>query len=275
MRKAVHPVVVRGAGDLASGVILRLMRAHVPVVALETALPLSVRRTVSFSEAVYEGSMKVEDTEALLASSPAGALDIAASGRVAVLVDPDALSLPLLEPRALVDAIMAKKNCGTLPSMAPHVVAIGPGFAAGTDADAVVETQRGHDLGRVIWKGSAAPNSGIPGIVLGHGSDRVFRAHRAGKLIVVKGIGCAAGKGDLVACIEDNGTPGEELRAPFDGMVRGMLRGGFSVWPGLKLGDLDPRCEQRFCTSVSDKALAVAGGVMEALLCLLGKDLIE
>lgn len=268
-----HPVVVRGAGDLASGVILRLARAGVPVVALETASPLSVRRSVSFSEAVYEGRTAVEGTEAVLASGPAEALEAAGEGRVALLVDPDCSALAELGPRAFVDAVMAKRNLGTRRGLAPAVVALGPGFEAGVEADAVVETKRGHDLGRVIWKGFAAPDSGVPGFVEGRGPERVLRAPLAGRLEVLRGIGEAAEEGEAIARVV--GPEGRaEFRAPFRGMIRGMLRDGSEVWPGLKIGDIDPRLERRFCYTVSDKSLAVSGGVLEALLALLGKSLL-
>jgi xanthine dehydrogenase accessory factor len=270
-------VIVRGAGDLASGCILRLMRSGFSVLALEVAEPLAVRRTVCFSEAVYEGSAKVEDATGRLAVRPSDIPRILLAGEVAVLVDPDcsilgspdALSALGLEPLALVDAIMAKRNTGTRKGLAPLAVALGPGFTAGRgesgDVDAVVETMRGHDLGRVIRDGRALPNTGIPGSIGGKDRERVIHAPFAGRLEARAAIGDLLGPGDLIGVMR--GCEGElELRSPFEGILRGLVRGGIELPAGVKLGDIDPRCERGNCFTVSDKSLAVAGGVLEAIL---------
>lgn len=261
-------VVVRGAGDLASGVMLRLHRSGFAVLALESPAPTAVRRSVAFSEAVYEGAAAVESSLARLAADLGQAKAIIAEGDIAILVDPGALCLSALEPVCLVDAIMAKRNLGTRRGMAPLVVALGPGFEAGVDADAVVETMRGHDLGRVIRAGGAMPDTGIPGLIEGHGADRVFHAPAAGTLVETRAIGDSLAAGELACAIVDGGARWE-LRAPFAGLLRGMLREGTRVEAGLKIGDLDPRAEPGHCHTVSDKSLAIAGGVLEAILAHL------
>ncbi len=249
-------VVVRGAGDLATGVILRLKRAGFSVVALETARPTVIRRTVSFAEAVYEGSCIVEDTEARLASGKEEALSLP-EDIVPVLIDPECLSG--FSPIALVDAIIAKRNTGTGLGMAPFVVALGPGFRAGIDAHCVIETKRGHTLGRVIWEGEAIPNTGIPGNIGGYAAERVIHSPSAGIFHGVRSIGDIVSKGDTIAYAGDT-----EIKASISGMLRGILHDGLSVPEGFKVADIDPR-ENADCHTVSDKALAIGGGVLEAI----------
>lgn len=264
-------VVVRGAGDLATGCILRLVRSGFRVAALEVARPSAIRRTVCLSEAMYDGRAEVEGIEAMRVDSP-GALKTALdrfgpAGPVPVLEDPQALALPLLEPLALVDAILAKRNLGTRLDMAPVVVALGPGFEAGVDAHAVVETNRGHDLGRVLLRGRAEPDTGAPGLIAGVGRERVLHAPRAGTAENLKAIGDRVRAGEPVLALHGPDGTGT-VAAAIDGMLRGLIRDGFPVPAGLKVGDVDPRCRREHCHTVSDKALAIAGGVLEVILML-------
>jgi xanthine dehydrogenase accessory factor len=253
-------VVVRGAGDLATGVILRLVRCGFRVVALEVAAPSSIRRTVSLSEAVYDGEARVEGIRGLRCDTLPEAWD---ADTVPILVDPQCLWLERLAPVALVDAIIAKRNLGTRRGLAPVVVALGPGFSAGVDADAVVETNRGHDLGRVLLQGAAEPNTGVPGLIAGHGGERVLHAIAAGPAEPLCAIGDRVRTGDPLLAIA-----GQVHRTSIDGIVRGLIRPGFPVWNGLKVADVDPRGAREHCFSVSDKARAIAGGVLEAILML-------
>ncbi len=264
-------VVVRGAGDLATGCILRLVRAGFRVAALESAQPSAIRRTVCFSEAIYEGEATVEGVRAVRVDSPealpAALDDFGSEAPVPILVDPSCSVLPRLRPLALLDAIVAKRNIGTHRGMAPVVVALGPGFAAGTDADAVVETNRGHNLGRVILNGCAEPNTGIPGLIAGIGRERVLHAPVAGVVENLKRIGDRVEAGEPVLLIRgDNGCV--PVTSAIEGIVRGLIRTGYAAKAGLKVADVDPRCVREHCFTVSDKARAIAGGVLEAILWL-------
>lgn len=259
-------VLVRGAGDLATGTIVRLSRSGFLVAALETEKPTAVRRGVALSEAVYEGEAEVEGVSARSVGDARELLEIVAPGLVPVLVDPDCSSLAALRPIALVDAIVAKRSIGTSALMAPIVVALGPGFSAGVDAHAVVETNRGHDLGRVLWKGSAEPDSGVPGLIGGFGAERVLRAEIAGKLRAMRAIGDIVQAGEPVFALE--GGERRVVVSRIGGIVRGILRDGFPAWVGLKAADVDPRARRENCFTVSDKARAIAGGVLEAVLAL-------
>ncbi len=255
-------VLVRGGGDLGSGVALRLWRAGFPVVILERPNPIAVRRTVSFSEAVYDGEARVEEGEAYRAETPWHAATMARQGVIPVLVDSDVhTACDALLPYAVVDAIMAKRNTGIDTSLAPLVVALGPGFMAGCEVHAVVETNRGPDLGRVIWQGHAVTDTGLPAAVAGQSNARVLRAPAAGVLRALRQIRDIVEVGDTVATVH-----GEPIVAQFQGLVRGLARDGLTVSSGMKVGDLDPRLDPRLCDFVSDKSLAIAGGVMEALL---------
>ena len=262
-------VVIRGAGDIATGIAVRLHSVGMQVVMCEIEHPLAVRRTVSFCEVVRLGSCEVEGVRARLAASAAEALAITREGDVAVLVDPAAACVRELEPAAVVDAILAKRNLGTTRDMAPAVVGVGPGFTAGpagapgVDCGAVVETQRGHDLGRAIYEGQAAPNTGIPGNIGGYTVERVLRAPAAGTFEPVLKIGDVVRAGDVAAYVS-----GEPMCCTIDGVLRGLLAPGTRVTAGLKAGDIDPRCKVEHCYTCSDKARAVAGGVLEAILRL-------
>lgn len=259
-------IIVRGGGDLATGSIYKLKKSGFPVLILETANPSAIRRNVAFCEAVYQGSQTVEDMTCYLANSPEQAEAFLREGRLAVLVDPQGGSIPRLKPLAVVDAILAKKNLGTDRNMATITVALGPGFEAGVDVDAVIETKRGHHLGRVLWTGSAAPNTGIPGIIGGYGRERVIHCPAKGILRNVKKITDIVSRGETIALVEtENGTV--PVKATLDGILRGLIRDGYPVDVGFKMADIDPRAEELGnCFTISDKARCIAGGVLEAIL---------
>ena len=256
-------VVIRGGGDLATGTALRLYRAKMQVVICETASPTSIRRTVCFSEAVRLGETVVEGVTARRAALPE-VPDLLAEGVVPVLVDPEAACVRTLRPDAVVDAILAKRNLGTAIDMAPIVVAAGPGFTAGEDCHAVVETMRGHYLGRAIYSGSALPNTNVPGLIGGYAGERVLRAPADGIFQGARQIGDRVRTGETMGYVA--GIP---MVCTIDGILRGLLADGVAVTKGMKSGDVDPRCEPAHCACVSDKALAVGGGVLEALLHLV------
>ena len=256
--------VVKGAGDLATGVACRLFRCGLDVIMTEIESPLVVRRTVAFAEAVYNGCIKVEGIEACLAGSVEHALELAGRRVIPVLADPGAGVVKMLRPAVVVDAIMAKRNLGTSINDAPLVIGLGPGFAAGADVHAVVETKRGHNLGRVIYSGGAAPDTGIPGPVAGYAAERLLRSPADGVLDPCRSIGQRVEKGEVVAFVD-----GSPVRAEIPGIVRGMVKEGLRASRGMKIGDIDPRCEEAHCHSISDKALAVAGGVLEAVFSFL------
>lgn len=259
-------VVIKGAGDLASGVGLRLFRCGFPVVMTEISEPTPVRRTVSFAEAVYLGETSVEGVVAKLVKDVGEINSTLGEGKIPVIVDPEARIVSLLKPKVVVDAIIAKRNVGTKITDAPIVIGLGPGFVAGVDVHAVIETNRGHYLGRVILQGSAEPNTGVPGLVGGFGAERVLRGPTDGRLIPVASIGDMVKKGDVIAHVD-----GHPVIAPFDGVLRGLLRENLTVFKGMKIGDVDPRAAYEHCFTVSDKALAIGGGVLEAILMLLNR----
>lgn len=259
-------VLVRGGGDLASGVAWRLHQSGFRVVITEIPEPLAVRRKVAFCEAVYDGQSVVEGVKAVLVKGPEQVAGVWDQGDIPVLVDPGAECRQSIKPEVVVDAILAKKNLGTSAKDAPLVVALGPGFEAGKDAHFVVETQRGHNLGRLLASGSAAPNTGVPGAVQGITTDRVLRAPASGPWRNERDIGDMVRKGDRVGTVQ-----GEALSAPIDGVLRGLLRPGLTVSKGLKMGDIDPRGNREFCFTISEKALAIAGGVLEAILRAYGR----
>ena len=259
-------IIVRGGGDLATGTIYKLKKSGFPVLVLEVEKPSAIRRNVAFGEAVYQGSQTVEDMTCYLAETLEQAQQLLMEGKLAVLVDPMGESIPKLKPIAVVDAILAKKNLGTNKEMAPITVALGPGFVAGEDVDAVIETKRGHHLGRVLWEGTAAPNTGIPGIIGGYGKERVIHCPAKGILRNVKKITDTVSKGDVIAVVEtENGIV--PVEASLDGILRGLIRDGYPVKLGFKMADIDPRAEEyNNCFTISDKARCIAGGVLEAIL---------
>ena len=259
-------IVVRGGGDLATGTIYKLKKSGFPVLILEVARPSAIRRNVAFCEAVYQGTQTVEDMTCYLAESPEQAEAFLREGKLTVLVDPSGESIPRLQPLAVVDAILAKKNLGTHRNMAPVTVALGPGFVAGDDVDAVVETKRGHNLGRVFWTGSAAANTGIPGLIGGFGKERVIHCPAKGILRNVKHITDTVSKGETIAVVEtEKGMV--PVHATLDGILRGLIRDGYPVNAGFKMADIDPRTDAYDnCFTISDKARCIAGGVLEAIL---------
>jgi xanthine dehydrogenase accessory factor len=256
-------VLVRGGGDLASGVIYRLHRAGMQVLVTELPQPTVIRRAVAFATAVLERQVEIEGIVGRRADSLEDALRILKAAEVPVIVDPDGEAVATWHPDVLVDAILAKRNLGTRIDQAPIVVALGPGFEAGVNAHAVIETQRGHYLGRVMLEGGAAPDTGIPGEVMGYTQERVLRAPQAGVLRGHRRIGDSVTAGEAVAQVD-----GEPVNAGIGGVLRGLLADGLSVTQGMKVGDVDPRGIRDYCFTISDKALAIGGGVLEAVLYL-------
>lgn len=254
-------VVIKGGGEMASGVAFRLIRSHFRVCMTETSQPQAVRREVSFCEAVHEGEKTVEGVTARLVESNDQIQVIWDRGQIPVIVDPEAKVIDFLKPDVVVDAILAKKNLGTRLSDAPLVIGLGPGFYAGRDVHLVVETNRGHDLGRVISEGEAEKNTGIPGVIGGYGAERVFRGPKEGRLRTLKDIGDYVEAGDVVATVDD--LP---VKAQIKGIIRGMLRDGTEVWKGMKAGDIDSRGVKESCYTISDKTMAIGGGVLEGIL---------
>lgn len=261
-------VIVRGGGDIASGTIMKLYKCGYSVLVLEIPSPSSIRRNVSFSEAVYEQTQTVEDVTCYLANNIQEAKELLNQGKLAMLVDPDCRCLKEFRPIALIDAILAKKNLGTTKDMAPITIALGPGFCAGADVDAVIETMRGHSLGRVIYSGEAIKNTGVPGKIAGFDKERVIHSPAEGILKNIHHITDTVKAGELIAKIEgtDKTTP---VYATIDGLLRGLIRDGYPVTKGFKIADIDPRAEEyNNCFTISDKARCIAGGALEALMYL-------
>ena len=267
-------ILIKGAGDLASGVAARLFRAGFPVVMTEIATPLAVRRAVAFAEAIYAGTTRVEEIAARrYAVDEMSALvqePDALRRAVPVVVDPAATLVTRLRPAVVVDGIMAKANTGTTLTDAPVVIALGPGFSAGQDCHAVIETNRGHDLGRVIWQGAAETDTGAPGILPGlpRMTSRVLRAPVDGHIVDAVAVGTSVQTGDVLATARGIDGRTEPLCAPFAGVLRGIIHPSVAVHAGMKVGDLDPRIQPRNCFTISDKSLAVGGGVLEAVLMM-------
>ena len=284
-------VIVRGGGDLATGVIWALRRAGFPVLILESEHPSAIRRTVSLSEAVYDGTATVEDITVRLALNLDQAQYFLFEDGIAMLVDPEGhairdiidteekysewdTGLTTLEGggrhlflTAVVDAILAKRNLGTTKDMAPFVVALGPGFTAGQDCDVVIETMRGHTLARPIREGSALPNTGTPGLIAGHSADRVIHSPAAGVLRAVSKIGDEVEQDQVIACIETGDQDSVPVKASFAGLLRGLIRDGYPVSEGFKIADIDPRREQyENCFTISDKARALGSAVVMELV---------
>ena len=243
-----HLVVIKSAGDLASGVAYRLKRSGFPLIMTELARPLLVRRTVSFGEAVFDGETEIEGIRARRVDTVEEARRLADSELIPVVVDPAASIVTALKPPVLIDAIMAKKNTGTALTDAPLVIALGPGFTAGEDCHVVIETNRGHRLGRVIYTGQAEPNTGTPGVVQSHSADRVLRAPVDGRVVGHANIGDIVKAGQVIAEVD-----GHELRAPFAGVLRGLVHPTVMVRAGLKIGDVDPRGVASHCYTISEK----------------------
>lgn len=250
--------IVRGGGDLATGIIYRLWRAGFKVLALEIEKPLVVRRTVSAAQAIFDGEYTIEDMPVKKINN---INDLYWNKDVSIYVDPLGKSIRYLKPDVLVDAIMAKVNIGTRIDMAPLVIGVGPGFTAKVDVDYVVETKRGHTLGRLISSGSAIPNTGIPGMEMGYTIERILRSPSDGFVKALKDIGDYVLPGEIIAYV--NGYP---VYAEIKGVLRGLIHPSVNTSKNLKIGDIDPKNEKKYCFSITDKALAVGGGVLEALL---------
>jgi xanthine dehydrogenase accessory factor len=251
--------VIRGGGDLATGIIYRLWKVGFEVLCLETEKPTVVRRTVAVATAVFNGNVIIEDMQAILVPS-ANDLIKSAEG-VSVLIDPEGEAIEILRPDVVIDAIMAKRATGTNRGMAPIVIAIGPGFKAPEDVDAVIETKRGHWLGRVIRKGAAIPNTGVPGMIRGYTTERLLRAPTDGYLEPIRQIGDEVEVGDVLAKV--SGMP---VVAQIEGVLRGLIHPSVPVHKGMKIGDVDPRGTVSHCYSITDKALSIAGGVLEVIM---------
>jgi xanthine dehydrogenase accessory factor len=254
-------VLIRGGGEMASGIAHRLHRCHMKVFITEQAAPTMVRRTVAFAEAVYEGSHVVEGVRAVRIPCPEEASDVWTRGSIPLLIDPEAAAREVIRPQVVVDAIMDKRSAGTDRSYAPLVIGVGPGFTAGKNVHAVVESNRGYNLGRVFWNGEAEQYTGIPASVDGYTDERVLRVPRKGVFHALREIGDLVESGDVVAEVQ-----GQPVRAQMKGMIRGLLRDGIAVEEGMKVGDIDPRVQREYCYLISDKARAIGGGVLEAIL---------
>lgn len=252
--------IVRGGGDLATGVVHRLHHAGFPVIVLELDQPRVVRRLVSVAQAIYDGQITIDHLNAIR-YDVFGAAVLARGGDIPVLIDPDGDSISTLQPLILIDARMCKQPLDTKIDSAQFVVGLGPGFVAGVHCHAIVETNRGHDLGRVLWQGAAQADTGKPESVMGFEGDRVLRAPTSGVLRSCKQIGEIVQKDETIATVKD-----QPVIAKFNGALRGLIHNGLTVTANEKIGDLDPRGEKRFCLTISDKSLAVGGGVVEAVL---------
>lgn len=253
-------ILIKGAGDLATGIAVRLYQCGHQIIMTEIERPLTVRRMVAFSRAVYEKDVIVEGVCGRRAQTLDEVKRIISDGEIAVFVDPEAKIKKSFCPDVVIDAILAKKNIGTQITDAPFVIGIGPGFTAGTDCHCVIETKRGHTLGTVIWKGSAIPNTGVPGNVGGYTIERLIRASSQGEMQAIAYIGDVVQEGQIVAY-----TGGKPVYAKMTGIVRGMLQDGVIVEENLKIGDIDARCETFHCFTVSDKARSIGGAVLEAV----------
>ena len=260
-------VGLKGAGEMASGVAWCLYQANLrKIFLMEIPEPLAVRREVSFSEAVPLGEKTVEGVQAVRVEGRKAVRDAWDQGQLAVVVDPEWTMIEEMGPDVLVDAILAKRNLGTARKDAPLVIGLGPGFTAGRDVHMVVETNRGHDLGRIILEGTAEANTGVPGDIGGVAGERVFRAPASGRFTTLAAIGDEVRKGDLLGIVSDH-----EVRAEIGGVIRGLIASGYRVTEGLKLGDIDPRGEASYCTTLSEKSRAIGGAVLGAILRVFNK----
>jgi xanthine dehydrogenase accessory factor len=259
-------VIIRGGGDLATGVAVRLFRAGFSVIILEIDHPTVIRLPVSFARAVYEGEAIIEEIEAVLISSWEEAEKITKLNKIPVLVDPKGSCIKKFSPTVLVDAILAKRNLGTRIDQAPLVIGLGPGFTAGEDVDVVIETERGHSLGRVYYQGQTTPDTGVPGEVGGESKRRLLRTPAEGKIVPFHKIGDLVKEGEVIA--EVRGVP---LKTEISGVLRGLIYPQSKVTRGMKVGDVDPRGIKEHCFTVSDKARSLGGAVLEAICAYLNK----
>lgn len=261
-------VLIKGAGDLATGIAYRLKKSGFDVVMTEIHKPTTVRRTVAFSQAVFDNEIVIEGIKGVKVNNINEIYEEIREGNIPIIIDEKAEIIKELRPNVVVDAIIAKKNLGTSIEDAPIVIGVGPGFEARVDCHLVVETKRGHYLGKVIEEGSAIPNTGVPGNIGGYTRERIIRASSNGKIKPLVAIGDFVKKGDIVAYID-----GIEVLAEIDGIVRGMLQEGIEVFKGMKSGDIDPRCEKDHCFTISDKARSIGGGVLEAIMYMSNNNL--
>ena len=254
-------ILIKGAGDLATGIAYRLKKSGFDIVMTEIDKPTTVRRTVAFSQAVFDNEIVIEGIKGVKVNNINEIYKEINQGNIPIIIDEKAEIIKELRPDVVVDAIIAKKNLGTNIKDAPIVIGVGPGFEAKVDCHLVVETKRGHYLGKVIEEGSAIPNTGVPGNIGGYTKERIIRASSNGKIKPVVSIGDFVKKGDIVAYVD-----GVEVLAQIDGIVRGMLQEGIEVFKGMKSGDIDPRCEKDHCFTISDKARSIGGAVLEAIM---------
>lgn len=255
-------ISIKGAGEIASAIAWRLYMANIrKIFMMECSRPLAVRRNVSFCEAVYDGTSEVENVRAVLCHDVSEIERCWQNETIAVTVDPTGQLLTQLPVNVVVDAVLAKQNLGTTMGDAQLVIGLGPGFIAGRDVHVVVETNRGHDLGRILLLGSAEPNTGIPGSIDGYTEQRVLRAPAAGRFISNKKIGDCVEKDDILGRVDNMA-----VSAQINGILRGLIRPDSEVRKGLKIGDIDPRRQKDYCHTISDKARAISGSVLEAVL---------
>jgi len=258
-----HCVIVKGGGDLATAVIHKLFRTGFPVIITELEKPMMVRRTVSFANCIYEKEWTVEGVTAVLTNEE-GIDQILQDGKIPVVIDPSCNIRQKVKPSIIVDAILAKRNLGTRLNDAPIVIGLGPGFVAGEDVNAVIETNRGHDLGKIIFDGKAAPNTGVPGDIKGYTIQRVLRSPCEGIVKNEVEIGSMVKIGDVICTVN-----GVSVHTQINGVVRGLIKDGLNVSLNEKIGDIDPRGELKYCNIISDKGRNIAGGVLESILILL------
>ncbi|KNF07098.1 selenium-dependent molybdenum hydroxylase system protein, YqeB family [Gottschalkia purinilytica] len=259
-------VVIRGAGDLATGIGHRLHRSGFKIVMLDIEKPLVIRRTVSFAQAIFEGEIEIDGVTGIRVETIEEVKKAWEDGNIPVMVDPECKIIESIKADILVDAIMAKRNIGTKKDMAPITIAIGPGFEANKDVDVVIETNRGHYLGSLIFEGKAQENTGIPGLIMGYGKERVIKSPESGVIKNIKKIGDVVKKGEDIAYVEN--VP---VKATLDGTLRGIIKNGSKVLKDLKIADIDPRCSRDHCFTISDKARSIGGGVLEAILYMKNK----
>ena len=262
-----NTIIVRGGGDIASGTIQKLYRSGFKVLVLEIEKPTTIRRNVAFSEAIYEGKVIIEHIKSILVKDKQEVIKAWQNDSIPVIIDRECKYIDIIKPWVVVDAILAKRNLGTNKLMAPITVALGPGFNAGVDVDVVIETMRGHNLGRLIFEGFALENTGIPGDIGGYSNERVIYSPCGGKIKDIKKIGDIVEIGDTIAIIEK-----EEIKASISGILRGLIRDGSILFKGLKIGDIDPRIpEIKNCNTISDKARNIGGAVLESVLFMRNK----
>lgn len=262
-----YTVIIKGGGDLATAVAHKLFRVGFPVIITELEQPMMVRRTVSFANCIYEKEWTVEGVTAALADNVKDVKQILKDGKIPVVIDPKCDISKEIKPSIIVDGILAKRNCGTQITDAPIVIGLGPGFTANVDVHAVIETQRGHELGKIIFQGKAIPNTGIPGNIIGYTSQRVLRSHCSGFVKNHVDIGSYIEAGQVICSVD-----GCLVKAEIKGIVRGLIHDGLFVKKNEKLGDIDPRGEKKYCEMISEKGRNIAGGVLESILILFKEN---